>query len=104
MAEHKRKERSILSFFPKRSNGETTESSTKLSEEGSSQSSDESDPQHPAAAAENNRDKPKTYEKESSQINCGFQESWLQLFPWLVYDKKDNIMRYSLCVKHRKIP
>ena len=30
MAERKRKERPILSFFPKRSKGETTETSTEL--------------------------------------------------------------------------
>ena len=76
MAERKRKKRSILSFFPKGLKGETTESSTKLSEEGPSQSkSNQSDPQSRAAVAESDRDKPKTSEKESSQINRGFQES-----------------------------
>ena len=82
MAERKRKERSILSFFPKRLKGETTESLTELSEEGPSQStSDQSDPQPPAAAEESDRDKPNTSEKESSQINCGFQESKTVLSP-----------------------
>ena len=64
--------------------------------------SNQSDSSPPAAAAESERDKPKTSEKESSQINRGFQEPWLRLFPWLVYDKEDNIMRCSLCVKHKK--
>ena len=82
MAECKRKEGSILSFFPKPSKGETTESSTELSEEGPSQStSDQSDPQSPAAAAESDCDKPKSSEKESSQINRGFQESKTVLSP-----------------------
>ena len=67
---------------PKRLKGKTTESSTKLSEEGPSQStSDQSDPQPHAAAAESDRDKSKTSEKESSQINLGFQESKTVLSP-----------------------
>ena len=74
--------RSILRFFPKQSKGETTESSTELSEEGPSQStSDQSDPQPLAAAAESDHDKPNISEKESSQINCGFQESKTVLSP-----------------------
>ena len=74
MAECKRKEGSILSFFPKPSKG--------ISEEGPSQStSDQSDPQSPAAAAESDCDKPKSSEKESSQINRGFQESKTVLSP-----------------------
>ena len=66
-------------FFPKPSKGETTESSTELMKKAPP--SDQSDPQSPAAAAESDRDKPKSSEKESSQINHGFQESKTVLSP-----------------------